>query len=89
MVSRAKLISWLGEAKGIHAKDSFFLSSWLVPPPRQQDYILEYILPSKPKRAGVGGVSDSFFRCFSLVLAFHHFPQDVVNLAFISFSLSF
>jgi hypothetical protein len=56
VVSLAKLISWLGEAKGIHAKDSFFLSSWLVPPPRQQDYILEYILPSKPKRAGVGGI---------------------------------
>jgi len=51
VVSLAKLISWLGEAKGIHAKDSFFLSSWLVPLPRQQDYILEHILPSKLKRA--------------------------------------
>ena len=64
MVSRTKLISWLGEAKGIHAKDSFFLSSWFVPPPRQQDCILEHILPSKPKRAGVGGYLTVFFDVF-------------------------
>jgi hypothetical protein len=29
-----------------------FVSLWFVPPPRQQDCILEYILPTKPKRAG-------------------------------------
>ncbi|TRU95068.1 MAG: hypothetical protein EWV75_10460 [Microcystis wesenbergii Mw_QC_S_20081001_S30D] len=70
----------------------------------KRQFLPVFVVSSTPSPAGLylrihftqqtqesrrGGVSDSFFRCFSLVLAFHHFPQDVVNLAFISFSLSF
>ncbi|TRU24658.1 MAG: hypothetical protein EWV79_09630 [Microcystis aeruginosa Ma_MB_S_20031200_S102D] len=56
---------------------TYFVSSvslWLPPLPRQQDYILEYILPTKSKRAQVLIIRSNFrflslqFRNFSINL---------------------